>query len=329
MANDWATRFTAEALAKVEGFIADHPEYTREGVAQPGQGATNRVHFVRRGETIFVIKVFCEEERKERECFGLRHWAGTGLVPEVLWDDDPRMIVMSHVPGTGLHVSRTTDGEAAWREASVQAGRAIGALTRVPLGEGDRAGFESRFYKGVATLEEYLGRIVDLGWGIHQRDPDFRDGFWRRSLEFVEAELPGIFSQERVLYHQDVGNMHVRQGRFEGFFDLEMCRVGCATMQLGSAMSMLHKGDMPWECFGRGVGGGDGAIAGARRAEGGCGGASFAAVAGDQPVPESTTGRRGRGLRGAGRLTRAAAATRSKEQGPCLGYRLSPKFWTR
>ena len=81
MSNDWPVRFTAEALAKVDTFIAEHSGCTRDGVAQPGQGATNRVVFVRRGEELLVCKVFCEAERKERECFGLRHWARTGLVP--------------------------------------------------------------------------------------------------------------------------------------------------------------------------------------------------------------------------------------------------------
>ncbi len=77
MADDWATQFTEEALAKVDGFIAAHPEYTRRGVEQPGQGATNRVIFARRGGELVVLKVFCEAERKERECFRAPVTGGT------------------------------------------------------------------------------------------------------------------------------------------------------------------------------------------------------------------------------------------------------------
>jgi hypothetical protein len=249
MSNDWPARFTAASLAKVDAFLAEHPGCTRDGVAQPGQGATNRVIFVRRGEELLVCKVFCEAERKERECFGLRYWAGTGLVPRLLWDADPRMIVMSHVPGTFLRESRPVDGEAVWPEACRETGRAIGSLTCVPLCEQDRAAFESRFYRDLPTLPAYLGRILELARGIHTRDPDFRGGFWRESLDLMEAELPEILAEPAVLYHQDVANLHVQRGRFMGFFDLEMCRVGCAAMQLASSLAMFARERTPGETF--------------------------------------------------------------------------------
>jgi Ser/Thr protein kinase RdoA (MazF antagonist) len=248
MPDDWPTRFTREATAKVDAFIAEHPEYTRDGVEQPGQGATNRVFFLRRGADLVVCKVFCEAERKERESFGLRHWRDTGLVPELIYDIDPRTIVMSHVSGTWLDVSRETDGQALWREACDQVGRAIGRLTRVLLTDADRAAFD----KDVPTLEAYLRRILNLGRSINARDPDFSNGFWRTSLDFIEGRLPCILAEPRVLYHQDVANLHVRQGRFMGFFDLEMCRVGCATMQLASSLNMLHGDKAAWEPFGEG-----------------------------------------------------------------------------
>jgi len=43
MSEDWPTRFTEEALAKVDAFIAEHPGRSRHGVEQPGQGATTGV----------------------------------------------------------------------------------------------------------------------------------------------------------------------------------------------------------------------------------------------------------------------------------------------
>lgn len=249
MSNDWATHFTQDALAKVDAFIAEHPEYSRDGVPQPGQGSTNRVMFARSGDRLVVLKVFCEVERKERECFGLRHWRDTGLVPELIWEADPTLIVMSHVPGVYLSQAPEADGEEAWRAACREVGRAIGRLTRVPLSAADRTAFESRFYRDAPTLEAYLGRILSLGRSINERDPDFRDDFWRASLDFAEAELPGILAQPPVLYHQDAGNLHVRHGRFMGFFDLEMCRVGCAAMQLASSLGMLEGDEAGWEPF--------------------------------------------------------------------------------
>lgn len=241
--------FSEKALAAVDRFIADHAGFTRRGLDQPAQGNTNRVVFARRDDALVVFKVFCETERKERECFAMRHWRGTGLVPELLWDSDPVMILMSHVPGVWLKEFRSSEGERAWADASRETGRSIGLLTRVPLGSADRTWFESHFYTELPTLESYLGRILQLGRAIHASDPDFQDGFWGRSLDFVEATMPAIFAQPRVLYHQDVTNLHVQQGRFTGFFDLEMCRVGCAAMQLGAALGMVEAGHADWSSF--------------------------------------------------------------------------------
>jgi hypothetical protein len=247
--NDWQARFTAKALGRVDDFIAAHPGLTRQGVQQPPQGSTNRVFFARRGEELLVFKVFCERQRKERECFALRHWGDTGLTPKLIWDVDPTMIVTSHVPGLWLSDARKKEGEEAWRGACRQVGRAVGLLTRVPMSVADRTRFESAFYGELGALESYLGRILDLGRSVHQRDEDFRDGFWKRSLAFIAAELPGILRQPRVLYHQDVANLHVQQGRLMGFFDLEMCRAGCAAMQLGSAMGMVETDPEAWPFF--------------------------------------------------------------------------------
>jgi len=238
-----------EALAKVDAFIAEHPEYSRQGVQQPGQGSTNRVVFAKRRDNPVVFKIFCEVERKERECFGLRHWCATGLVPELIWDADPRMIVMAHVPGVYLSQAREAEGDAAWRDACRHTARAIATLTRVPLTAQDRTAFESRFYQEQPTLAAYLSRILELGRAVHARDPDFRDAFWRENLDYIEAQISGILAQPAVLYDQDVGNLHVQHGRFAGFFDLEMCRVGCAAMQLGSSLDLVQEEDGTWELF--------------------------------------------------------------------------------
>ena len=260
MAPDWQTQFTEAAFARVDAFTADHPEISRDRVPQPGQGATNRVIFARRGgrrgdsrgDSRLVFKVFCTPERKARETFGLRHWAETGLVPRLLYDVDDRMIVTSHIPGDYLHESWQTEGEAAWHAACAATGRAIATLARVPLSDTDRIGFEARFYEGLGPLEAYLSRILDLGHRIASRDPDFRDCFWKDSLDFIEQQLDAILSQPRVLYHQDAANLHVQGGSFMGCFDLEMCRVGCDAMQLGAASGVFLGHPEGWRAFRQG-----------------------------------------------------------------------------
>jgi Ser/Thr protein kinase RdoA (MazF antagonist) len=252
MPGDRAVEFTKEALTKVDAFIAKHPSYSRQGVKQPGQGATNRVVFARREGELVVFKVFCQPERKARECFAYHHWQDTGLVPQLLVDIDPVTIVLSYIPGVYLHQARERDDEATWQEACLETGRAVGALTQAPLSVAQRAAFEASFYDDLGTLEAYLGRILELGLGVHARDPDFQGFFWRQSLDFVKAQLDHIFSQPRILYHQDVSNLHVQSGQFMGFFDLEMCRVGCAAMQLAAALGMLAGERAAWEPFCRG-----------------------------------------------------------------------------
>lgn len=259
MPDDWPARVTAEATTKVEAFLRANPKFARDGVEQAVHGGTNRVIFARRGGEVVVFKVFCETERKERECFGLRHWQQTGMVPELIRDVEARMIVMSYIPGLTLSAVREAHGEEAWRQACRETGRALGALTQVPLAAADRAAFESRFYTATSTspeaatasLEAYLQRICRLGRGVQARDPDFTGEFWLRSLDLVEAEIPAILAQPRILYHQDVGNLHVHAGGggFAGFFDLEMCRVGCAAMQLGSALPLLRGDAAAWALF--------------------------------------------------------------------------------
>ena len=249
MPDDRAAQFTVDALAQVDAFVAARPGYTRRGVAQSGQGATNRVVFARRlGEQV-VFKVFCQAERKQRECFAMRHWEKTGLVPTLIWDANPVMILMSYVPGMYLHQAQEADGDTVWRAACRETGWAIGSLTRVPLSSADQRHFEAHFYGNLGPLEAYLGRILELGRSVQVRDPDFQGDFWRENLDFVEAHLEDILSEPRVLYHQDVSNLHVQRGRFVGFFDLEMCRVGCATMQLAASLGMLQGNESAWASF--------------------------------------------------------------------------------
>lgn len=246
---DWPTRFTAEALARVDAYIAAHPAYKRQGVEQPAQGATNRVIFARRGDELVVFKVFCKLERKERERFALHHWRETGLVPELIHDADPWMMVISFLSGISLPAAREAYGERAWGRLCFETGKATAMLAQVPLNAGQRTAFESQFYDGLGTLEAYLGRILELSHSIHNRDPDFRGDFWEGSLERIEGQLDLILAQPRALYHQDPGNLHVEPDRFVGFFDLEMCRVGGAAMQLASSLGMLEGRQKGWTQF--------------------------------------------------------------------------------
>jgi hypothetical protein len=229
-------------------FSAMHPGYSSDNVAQPSQGATNHVTFLQRDGEIVVAKVFCERERKEREQFALMHWQHTGLVPRIIWQDDPVVIVMSYVPGIGSSAARAIGGDV-WRNSCRAIGHAIGSLTQVPLSQSDRNQFESRFYGELGSLEAYLGKITALGRSICEKDSDFSGEFWSDSLDFIDTQLDRLLSEPRILYDQDVGNLHVEHGRFSGFFDLEMCVVGGASMQLGSSLGIVNDHPDSWNQF--------------------------------------------------------------------------------
>jgi hypothetical protein len=241
--------FTIRALQQVDAFITIHPDYTRRGVKQPGQGSTNRVVFARRGSEHVIFKVFCEPKRKERACFAFKHWQETRLVPKLIEDISSDMICISWIPGKYLAESHKDDPEYVWYEHVYATGKAIGSLTQVPINQYQIQVFESRYYHPLGEFSSYLNRIIELGWLIHARDVDFRGTFWSKNLRFIENQLPLILSQTRVLYHQDVSNLHVYHGNFMGFFDLEMCRIGCAAMQLGASLGMLEGNKDTWIWF--------------------------------------------------------------------------------
>jgi len=64
--------------------------------------------------------------------------------------------------------------------------------------------------------------------------------------------LGGILSERQGLYHQDASNLHLANGRFIGFFDLEMTRVGGATMQIASCLRLFDGQRPAWERFATG-----------------------------------------------------------------------------
>ena len=232
--------------ARLNDFLRENPDYFEDPALQASQGATNFVKFLRHEGAVVVAKVFHDDERKQRECFALRHWQDSGLVPALLRDDAPHILITSFVPGEML---RTTPENPLWRADCHAVGHAAGRLTRVPLDEAKRREFESRFYADVPTLEIFAFRILALGRGVASRDSDFSDSFWRTSLDHIENQLPLILREKQNLYHQDAANLHVENGRFMGFFDFEMSRVGGVSMQLASCLGMLGARSETWQSF--------------------------------------------------------------------------------
>lgn len=229
------------ATPAITEFVADHPHYRIELDQSGSQSVTNYVIFGRhiddiQGEQPVVFKYFCRDERKEREVYGLRHFAATGLVPELLDEHGTRLIVVSRIAGAFLPNPETQ--AAAFHTvdralAGFTLGQATAQLTSVPLTAAAAQAFESRFYDG-ESLAKYLHDILRAAHAIQQRVTCYGAPIFADSLTQIEANLDAMLCQPRLLYHQDAMNMHFDQSRFTGFFDLEMCRVGIAAMQIGA-----------------------------------------------------------------------------------------------
>lgn len=252
---DHLTKHRAEmarlAWPAVERFIQGNPHYTINADQSGSASVTNYVVFGRRGEQPVVFKYFCQDERKEREVFALRHFAEAGVAPQLIEEYDQRLIVVSWIPGGWMPdlTDKTFDAN-----ARTLAGRTLGQATAklvcTPLSTAAAQTFESRFYDG-EKLTDYLQNILQASWSIHRQVACYSDPVFAQSLANIEANLPYILNQPRLLYHQDAMNVHFADSQCSGFFDLEMCRVGTEAMQIGSLWRIIATYGV-WNVFAQG-----------------------------------------------------------------------------
>src|SRR4051812_5767752 len=144
------------AYPAVEQFIAEHPDYEISEDQSGGNSATNYVILGHRGSEQVVFKYFCEDERKEREVYALRHFSQTGLVPTLLVESGPRLIVQSRIPGHGL--PNPGDPRVSTIDPSLAGdslGQATAGLLSVPFAMQEAQEYERRFYDGLA-IENYF-----------------------------------------------------------------------------------------------------------------------------------------------------------------------------
>ena len=215
-------------------YAQENPAYALDAVQPAARGQANCVAFGRRGEERVVFKSFCEAARKEREAFALRHWAATGLVPELL-DETDELVVMSFVEGELIE-------DLIGRVDSDRAGRALGGavagLTKVPFEEAV-ARFEALPFSG-DSLAGYFDRILEPARQVCTRAAAYGDAGFVRSLDFIEAQRGFVLAQPRLLYNQDIRNALFVGERLGGFIDFELSWAGTEAMQLGSLGVLLR-----------------------------------------------------------------------------------------
>lgn len=257
--SDHLTRHRASmeqmAYPLVTDFVARHPEYTILPDQSGNHSVTNYVIFgTRHTESTdehVIFKVFCDDERLARERYALQHFGGTGLVPRILHQEGTRLLIQSYIPGGWT--PRPGEIEFATFNAAYAGyslGNATATLLGAPFSTSDAQFYEQSFYDG-QTLADYFQTIITAAWQVQRTVPAYGDDLFSDSLREIEAALPNIMQQPRVLYHQDAMNMHFVGNDFSGFFDLEMCRVGTAAMQIGSLWNFFAT-YQNWRAFAEG-----------------------------------------------------------------------------
>ena len=242
--------FLQHALSTADQFIRQHPDYAPHDEPLISQGVTNRVVCARyQGQTVY-LKFFGRLERYQRELYGLQHFAPTGLVPRVIDGSHENMIVLSEIPGAGLAASSpgTEPANLDMARASRSLGHAAAQLVLTPLSAQLADAFERRFYEG-ETLQGYLTSIVNAAHILSGACRMYQAPVFRDSLALVAGHVDTLLSQPRILYHQDAGNVAFVGDQVSGFFDLEMCRVGTLSMQLGSLFLLFYWCPLRWKDF--------------------------------------------------------------------------------
>lgn len=259
MAVEWRKQMFDAATAEVEDFVRGNPNYVLDA-DQPEQVhnqlngyGTNFVLWGHREGAPIVFKYFHPEWgaprwRNERAC--LSHFATTGVVPQVHAAVPETLIVTSCLPGIFIgddavysELTRTEVDRLA-REL----GAAIGKLVNLPLPDNGIGYSILRDYELLpwnTDLRKAVEFYVDLCRLDQKSKESGVDPFYNESLSLVESQLGSIAGQRHLIYHEDL-QCHSYRGKFQGFFDLEMARLGTELMQLERVFRWCSPNGLPW-----------------------------------------------------------------------------------
>jgi hypothetical protein len=124
-------RIKDAAEAVFAEFVRERSEYSVDS-SPLRQGGTNILVRAVREDSPAVLKYFATPDRWRNELFCLRHFASTGLVPEVYDTLPDRLIAMEFIPGSTRVDSNVVSPEKL-RHVSRQLGQAAGKLVGTPL----------------------------------------------------------------------------------------------------------------------------------------------------------------------------------------------------
>ncbi|MCB0064524.1 MAG: hypothetical protein KDE19_20515 [Caldilineaceae bacterium] len=249
MAADERRELIQQSKATLDQYVRQHPQFSIDSWQPEYRGGTNFVTFGHLGEQPVVFKYFVRTYRWAHECFCLRHFAETGYVPKILDVVPERLIVMTRLPANNddnaqLHLAER-------QQISYQLGQAVATFVQWPLPTAEnRPVCDSEFeqFAWRSDVGDLVRQCVTLCRQIQQALPVYQIDLFTESINLVEQQIDYIDQQPRLLFHEDIPNMCVYRGQFQGFYDLEMVRIGTEALQLGVVVDLIkpHWQDEQW-----------------------------------------------------------------------------------
>ncbi len=233
--------FVEQATARLAQFVDAHSQFSIDDAQPAYRGGTNYITLGHRGGQPILFKSFIRPYRCDHEAFCLRHFAGSGVVPQILATVPQALIVMSRWPDDSADQPALDGTQRA--ELSEQLGRAVATLVQWPMptaAEQPAATSEFEQFAWRTDIDEIARHCVALCRQIQSQLPLYQTDFFTASLDLVEAQIDYVAQQPRLLFHEDISNFSVYRGQFQGFYDLEMVRIGTEAMQLGVVVDLIQ-----------------------------------------------------------------------------------------
>jgi hypothetical protein len=246
-----------EAERVVERYVTEHPGYAIDAEQPEYRGGTNRVILGSHHGQPVVFKYFVTPQRwvNERTC--LQHYQSAGIVPRVIDAVPERLLVIERIGGSdglgGVEDGALTAGQV--QELSRQVGQALGKITGTPLPTSWEGYPPIRDFPGLrwsTRLDEVVQWYLTSSRRVQAAIPAYAEPFCSGSLSLLASQVEGVGRARQILFHEDIWNLRVDGDRFLAFYDLEMCRSGTESMQLGVAVELCGPGRLDWAHLQRG-----------------------------------------------------------------------------
>ena len=253
MSDEKRKAFEHTAHRAIEQFASEHPLYRVDVEQSNYRGGTNYILYGHAAEQPVVFKYFVRPARWQNELYCLRHFQLTGFVPRIFEIVPEQMIVMARLPNEYLVIEDPSSPVV--QKLSHEVGLALAALAQFPLPDtldADSPVLNFSMIDWGNNLADVIQHYLDWGQRAIAETPACQDPYLAHALTLIESQRDHVAGQTHILFHEDISNFAQVEGTFQGFYDLEMCRLGCEAMQLGVALDLCGRGRLHWSSLRQG-----------------------------------------------------------------------------